>query len=83
MIDIYSKYDNIHENIMFYVLIYINNYIIICIICMLSVNFCVVIENAQIHAKINTKLTNFKNKSRIDYYNDELRSNLTRFREIF
>ena len=54
MIDIYSKYDNIHKNIMFYVLIYINNYIIICIICMLSVNFCVVIENAQIHDKINT-----------------------------
>ena len=32
----HSKYDNIHKNEMFYVLIYINNHIIISINCILS-----------------------------------------------
>ena len=32
----HSKYDNVHKYIMFYVLICINNHIIICINCMLS-----------------------------------------------
>ena len=36
MIDMHSKYDNMHKNVMFYVLIYINNHIIISISCMLS-----------------------------------------------
>ena len=36
MIDIYSKYDNMHENRIFYALICFNNHIISCIICMLS-----------------------------------------------
>ena len=36
MIDIYSKYDNMHKNEMFYVLIMINNHIITSINCMLS-----------------------------------------------
>ena len=36
MIDIHSKYDNMHENEMFYVLVCINNHIIICINFMLS-----------------------------------------------
>ena len=30
MIDMHSKYDNMHNNGMFYALIYINNYIIAC-----------------------------------------------------
>ena len=36
MIDIDSKYDNMHKNGIFYALIYINNNIISCIIFMLS-----------------------------------------------
>ena len=36
MIDIHSKYDNMHKNEMFYTLICINNHIISCIIHMLS-----------------------------------------------
>ena len=36
MIDIYSKYDNMHKNEMFYALICINNNKIICLDCMLS-----------------------------------------------
>ena len=36
MIDMHSKYDNIHKNGMFYNNIYINNHIITCINCMLS-----------------------------------------------
>ena len=32
MIDMHSKYDNMHKNEIFYALIYINNFIIICII---------------------------------------------------
>ena len=30
MIDMHSKYDNMHKNEMFYALIYINNHIIVC-----------------------------------------------------
>ena len=37
MIDIHSKYDNMQENEILCVLIYINNHVIICINCMLSV----------------------------------------------
>ena len=37
MIDMLSKYDNMHTNEMFYVLILINNHIITCINCMLLV----------------------------------------------
>ena len=37
MIDIHSKYDNMHKNGMFYALICINNHIFSCIICMLSI----------------------------------------------
>ena len=36
-IDMYSKYDNIHKNEMFYALIFINNHIIICIKYILSI----------------------------------------------
>ena len=36
MIDMHSKYDNMHKNGMFYALIFIKNYIITCINCMLS-----------------------------------------------
>ena len=36
MIDIYSKYNDIHKNEMFYVLIWINDHIISCIIYILS-----------------------------------------------
>ena len=36
MIYIGSKHDNMHDNGMFYVLICINNHLIICIDCMLS-----------------------------------------------
>ena len=39
MIDMHSKYDNMHMNGMSYALIYINNHIITCINCMLSVGF--------------------------------------------
>ena len=35
MIDVHSKYDNMHKNEMFYALIYINNYVITSISCML------------------------------------------------
>ena len=37
MIDMHSKYDNMHTNGMFYALICINNHIIACVNCMLSV----------------------------------------------
>ena len=37
MIDIYSKYDNMHKNGMFYALICINNHIIACQSCVLSI----------------------------------------------
>ena len=37
MIVMYSKYDSMHKNEMFYALIYISNYIIICINYMLSI----------------------------------------------
>ena len=37
MIDMYSKYDNMHKNEMFYTLIFINNHVIIDINCMLSI----------------------------------------------
>ena len=40
MIDMYSKYDNMHTNGMFYALICINNHIIEFINCMLSVGNC-------------------------------------------
>ena len=30
MIDMYSKYDNMHKNRMFYALIFINNHVIAC-----------------------------------------------------
>ena len=33
MIEVYSKYDNMHKNGIFYALIYINNHIIISINC--------------------------------------------------
>ena len=36
MIDIHSKHDNMHKSGMFYALICINDHIISCIICMLS-----------------------------------------------
>ena len=36
MIEMHSKCDNMHENEMFYALIYINNHIIVCINCVLS-----------------------------------------------
>ena len=36
MINMYSKYDNMHMNVMFYALIYINNHIITSISYMLS-----------------------------------------------
>ena len=36
IIDMHSKYDNMHKNEMFYALVCINNYIISCINCMLS-----------------------------------------------
>ena len=36
MIDIHSKHDNMHKNVMFYALICITNHIISCIDCMLS-----------------------------------------------
>ena len=35
MIDIHSKYDNMHKNVIFYVLICINNHVNSCINCML------------------------------------------------
>ena len=38
MIDMHSKYDNMHKNGMFYALICVINYIITCINCMLSVH---------------------------------------------
>ena len=34
----HSKHDNMHKNEMFYALICINNYIITCIDCMLSID---------------------------------------------
>ena len=37
MIDMHSKYDNMHKNEIFYALIYINNHIITCINGMLSI----------------------------------------------
>ena len=37
MIDMHSKYDNMHENGMFYALICINNHIVTCLNCMLFV----------------------------------------------
>ena len=37
MIDIHSKYDNMHKNVMFYVLCFINNNVIISLNCMLSI----------------------------------------------
>ena len=39
MIDVYSKFDNMHKNGMFYALIFINSHIILCIIFMLSTMF--------------------------------------------
>ena len=36
MIEMQSKYDNMHKNGMFYALIYINNHIFVCQDCMLS-----------------------------------------------
>ena len=36
MIDMYSKYDDMNENVIFYALICIDNHIITCINCMLS-----------------------------------------------
>ena len=36
MIEMHSKYDNMHKNGMFYALICINNHIIVCINCVLS-----------------------------------------------
>ena len=36
MIEMHSKYNNMHQNGMFYALIYINNHIIACINCVLS-----------------------------------------------
>ena len=38
MIDMHSKFVNMHKNRMFYVIIYINHYVIIAINCMLSTN---------------------------------------------
>ena len=38
MIDMHSKYANMHKSRIFYVIIYINNYVIIAINCMLSTN---------------------------------------------
>ena len=38
MIDMHSKYNNMHKSKMFYLLIYINNHILICINCMLSMH---------------------------------------------
>ena len=35
-LDMYSKYDHMHKNVMFYVLIYINNHVVTSISCMLS-----------------------------------------------
>ena len=36
MIEIHSKYDNMHINVMFYALICINNHVLSCLDCMLS-----------------------------------------------
>ena len=38
MIEMHSKYDNMHQNGMFYALICINNHIIACINCVLSMH---------------------------------------------
>ena len=37
MINIHSKYDNMHRNEIFYALIYINNHVITSITCTLSI----------------------------------------------
>ena len=39
MIDMHSKYDNVHKNVIFYALICINNRIIVCSNFMLSINY--------------------------------------------
>ena len=36
MIEMHSKYDNMHINVMFYALICINNHVLSCLDCMLS-----------------------------------------------
>ena len=38
MIEIHSKYDNVHINVMFYALNCINNHVLSCLDCMLSSN---------------------------------------------
>ena len=43
MIDIYSKHDSMHKNGIFYVLIYINNRIILCVNYTLSMDDCVLV----------------------------------------
>ena len=54
MIDMHSKYDNMHKNRMLYALICINNRIIACLNCMLSkvpkkvFNFFIIIQLNQI-----------------------------------
>ena len=37
MIDMYSNYDNMHTNVIFYALICINNHIIVCVNCILLI----------------------------------------------
>ena len=60
MIEMHSKYHNMHQNGMFYALICINNHIISCINCvLLTKRDREVVENTWSHVKTKSKLTNF------------------------
>ena len=65
MIDMHSKSDNMHKNVMFYALICINNHIIItCINCMLSdtqlkhkvIPSCIFSSSQPLHIYVSFKL---------------------------
>ena len=71
MIDMYSKYDNIHENGIFSALLCINNHITTCRNFMLSMmeRIDAVVHCTLIRVKNKTKLTNFIKLSRFEGYN--------------
>ena len=52
MIDMHSKYDNMHTNEMFYALICINNHIIECVNCILSVYLYGISSDATLWKKL-------------------------------
>ena len=64
MIDMQSKYDNMHKNIIFYVLICINNHVIAGINCMLSLHTTKVFVAAIAHRSMDIEpLQSFKHLS--------------------